>query len=161
MQLKRPAPGLDPKQQESFVETWLDVQTQPAAVDKGFQDSVLLKVGTGFATWCYLVHLQISGRKVIRRVFLAVEYLVPNCYRRAFPMHKLLVFTGPSSCTQQHFKMSSTSCYMAALISLRSSPTFKGQSISSQGIVQSHAHRQGQPVALSTSPLQSTQMMSC
>ena len=44
MQLKRPVHGLEPSVQEAFVESWLDIQTQPAAVDKGLPDTVLQKV---------------------------------------------------------------------------------------------------------------------
>ena len=45
MQLKRPIHSLDPGVQEAFVESWLDIQTQPAAVDKSLPDTVLQKVG--------------------------------------------------------------------------------------------------------------------
>lgn len=45
MQIKRPVHGLDPTVQEAFVESWLDVQTQPAAADKGLPDTILQKVG--------------------------------------------------------------------------------------------------------------------
>ena len=44
MQLRRPVPGLDPILQEAFVESWLDIQTQPAAVDETLPDAALQKV---------------------------------------------------------------------------------------------------------------------
>lgn len=49
MQLKRPAHGLDASVQEAFVESWLDIQTRPAAVDQNLPDTVLQKVSQAAA----------------------------------------------------------------------------------------------------------------